>query len=243
MNRLCNPSALENRVVFISGAGSGIGRATAIQLAEAGAAVYSLDISEEGLTETANHAPEGRFAYTVGSVADEAAIAKAFAACRERFGPVEVLVNNAGVGIPTPDLAETDIDAYRKMIDVNMTGVLLCTRAALADMKTAGKGHIVTLISMAGQRTNPVAPLYCASKFGARGLSGGLADQVIKLGIKVTDINPGPVDSAYWGDRDVPRDKFLKPDDVAGVIAMVLTMPEHMVVREIDFDNIDWLAK
>jgi NADP-dependent 3-hydroxy acid dehydrogenase YdfG len=129
------------------------------------------------------------------------------------------------------------------MIDVNMTGVFLATKEALKDMKARNSGHILTLISMAGQRTNPGAPVYCASKFGARGLSGGLADQILKHGIKVTDINPGPTDSNYWGDRKMPREKFLSVKDVAGVIKFVLSVPEHMVVREINFDSIHWLAR
>ena len=109
-------------------------------------------------------------------------------------------------------------------------------------MKPRQQGHIVSVVSMAGQRTNPGAPLYCASKFGARGLSSGLADQVLKHGIKVTDVNPGPTDSNYWGDRPVAREKFLQAEDVARVIAFVLTQPEYVVIREINFDNMKFLA-
>lgn len=156
---------------------------------------------------------------------------------------MDVLINNAGVGIPTPDLAETDVAVFERQFDINAKGVFLCMQEALKRMRPRKSGHILTLISMAGQRTNPGAPLYCASKFAARGLSSGLADQVLKEGIKVTDVNPGPVDSNYWGDRQVPRDKFLKPEDVAGVIAFILELPEYVVVREINFDNIHWLAK
>ncbi len=243
MNNAYSAEAIQDKVIFISGAGSGIGRATALLLAECGAKIFSLDINSEGLSETATMMPEGAFAYEIGSVADENVVKAAFTACREQFGPVEVLLNNAGLGLPTPDLADFDLAVYRKMVDVNMTGVLLCTREALADMKASGKGHIMTLISMAGQRTNPGAPLYCASKFGARGISSGLADQVLKHGIKVTDINPGPVNSNYWGDREVPRDKFLSVDDVANVIKMILSTPDYVVIREINFDSIHWLAK
>jgi NADP-dependent 3-hydroxy acid dehydrogenase YdfG len=155
---------------------------------------------------------------------------------------VDVLVNNAGLGIPTPDLSTADLSAYQKMVDVNMTGVFLASRAALQQMKPRGSGHIVNLVSMAGQRTNPGAPVYCASKFGARGLSSGLADQMIKLGIRVSDINPGPVDSGYWGDRKVPREKFLKVENVADVILFVVSTPSNIVVREINFDSMQWLA-
>ena len=95
---------------------------------------------------------------------------------------------------------------------------------------------------MAGQRTNPGSPVYCASKFGARGLSSGMADQMLKLGIKVTDVNPGPTDSAYWGDRPVAREKFLRVDDVARVILFVLNQPDDVLIREINFDSLNFLA-
>ena len=127
-------------------------------------------------------------------------------------------------------------------MNVNVKGVFLCNREALKIMKPKQTGHILTLISMAGQRTNPMAPIYCASKFGARGLSSGLADQALKNGIKVTDINPGPTGSNYWGDRQVPREKFLKVEDVARVIVFTLDQPDYMVVREINFDNMKFLA-
>ena len=243
MNNSFSSEIITDKVVFISGAGSGIGRATSLLLAQAGAKVFSLDINEKGLEETLELMPADSFGYVTGSVADEHDVKKAFAECRSKFGAIDVLLNNAGLGIPTPDLENFDMAVYHKMIDVNMTGVLLCTREALSDMKTTGKGHIITVISMAGQRSNPSAPLYCASKFGARGINSGLADQVLKLGIKVTDINPGPVNSNYWGDREVPREKFLSVDDVANVVKMVLSTPDYVVIREINFDNINWLAK
>jgi NADP-dependent 3-hydroxy acid dehydrogenase YdfG len=232
-----------NKVIFISGAGSGIGRATTKVLTEAGARVFSIDISADNLEALKAEVKAGSFDYVAGSVSDEEAVKGAFEQCEKVFGPVDILLNNAGLGLPTPDIAETDLATYQKMVDVNMTGVFLCSREALKHMKQQGKGHILALISMAGQRTNPGAPIYCASKFGARGLNSGLGDQILKLGIKVTDVNPGPVNSNYWGDRDVPREKFLSVEDVASVIKFAMETPEHMVIREINFDSIAWLAK
>lgn len=234
--------SIAGKTAFITGAGSGIGRATARVLAEAGANVYSLGLKVDELESLAAELG-GKFAFTAGNVADEALVRAAFAECTAKFGTVDFLVNNAGVGIPTPDLSEAELSVFRTMFDVNVTGVFLCTREALKLMKPKKSGHIVTLISMAGQRTNPGAPLYCASKFAARGFSGGLAEQAIAHHIKVTDVNPGPVDSAYWGDRKVPREKFLKPEDVANVIRFVLDQPEYMMIREINFDNINFLIK
>ena len=154
-----------------------------------------------------------------------------------------MLLNNAGIGVPTTDLAEAPLEKFEQMFDTNVKGVFLCTREALKIMRPRKSGHILTVISMGGQRTNATAPVYCASKFGARGLSGGVADQVLAEGIKVTDVNPGPVDTDYWGDRPVPREKFLKADDVAEVIVFVIGQPEHVLIREINFDNIAFFRK
>ena len=234
---------LQDKTVFITGAGSGIGKATAKKLLELGANVFSLEYSASNIAATRAEVGDGRLEFFEGDVADPAQVQAAFEACDRKFGPPDVLINNAGVGIPTPDLAETDVAAFQRQFDINAKGVFLCIQEALRRMRPRKAGHILTLISMAGQRTNPGAPVYCASKFAARGLSSGLADQALKDGIKVTDVNPGPTDSNYWGDRQVPREKFLKPDDVAGVIVFILQLPEHMIVREINFDNIHWLAK
>jgi NADP-dependent 3-hydroxy acid dehydrogenase YdfG len=236
-------NTLKGKTVFITGAASGIGRAAAARFITEGARVFTVDLNGESLKTMEDEFGGEKFAYLTGSVADEALVDRAFGVCAEKFGDTDILINNAGLGIPTPDLSTADLDVYRKMIDVNVTGVFLASRAALRQMKPKGRGHIITLVSMAGQRTNPGAPIYCASKFGARGLSSGLADQMIKAGIKVSDINPGPVNSSYWGDRDVPRDKFLSVEDVAEIILFVASTPEHLVIREINFDNMKWLAK
>jgi len=229
---------LKNKVCLITGASGGIGRATALMLLESGAKVFDFSRSRQ-LQDEVRHANLCSFR---GDVGDEDEVRAVFRQCDEVLGPVDFLVNNAGVGVPTLDLSQTDLETFEKMINTNMRGVFLCNREALRRMKPRKQGHIITVVSMAGQRTNPNAPVYAASKFGARGLSSGLADQVLKEGIKVTDINPGPVDSDYWGDRKVPREKFLKVEDVARVIAFVLNQPDYMLIREINFDNMKFLA-
>lgn len=230
-------SYLANKIVFITGASSGIGKATALMLLEAGAKVFDFSRTHQ-LAEEVSHPNLRSFK---GNVGNEADVIAGFAACVEAFGGVDVLLNNAGVGVLTTDLSSTDLDTFEQMFDINVKGVFLCNREALKIMKPQKAGHILTVISMAGQRTNPNAPVYCASKFGARGLNSGLADQALKLGIKVTDINPGPTDSNYWGDRQVPREKFLKVEDVARVIVFVLNQPDYVLIREINFDNMKFL--
>lgn len=230
---------LKNKVVFITGASSGIGKATAQMLLDAGAKVFDFSRTHQ-LNDEVSHENLRSFR---GDVSIEADVKAGFAACLEAFGTVDVLLNNAGLGLLSTDLAETELDTFEQMMNVNVRGVFLCNREALKIMKPHKAGHILTVISMAGQRTNPNAPIYCASKFGARGLNSGLADQALKLGIKVTDINPGPTDSNYWGDRQVPREKFLKVEDVARVILFVLDQPDYVLIREINFDNMKFLAQ
>ncbi|MVM36725.1 SDR family NAD(P)-dependent oxidoreductase [Spirosoma sp. HMF3257] len=229
---------IAGRVIFITGASGGIGRATALQLLEQGANIFDFSRTRQ-LADEVQHDNLRSFK---GDVSVEADVQAGFAACLAAFGTIDVLLNNAGMGVLTTDLSQTDLETYEQMVNVNMRGVFLCNREALKVMKPKKKGHIITVISMAGQRTNPNAPVYAASKFGARGLSSGLADQVIKEGIKVTDVNPGPTDSDYWGDRKVPREKFLKVEDVATVITFVLNQPDYVLIREINFDNMNFLA-
>ncbi|CCH53457.1 Dehydrogenase/reductase SDR family member 11 [Fibrisoma limi BUZ 3] len=238
MNNLEN-NRIAGRTIFITGASGGIGKATALQLLDQGANVFDFSRTHR-LTDNVQH--ENLRSYT-GDVSAEADVQAGFAACLDAFGTVDVLINNAGMGVLTTDLSQTDLATYEQMVNVNMRGVFLCNREALRVMKLKKQGHIITVISMAGQRTNPNAPVYAASKFGARGLSSGLADQVIKEGIKVTDVNPGPTDSNYWGDRKVPREKFLKVEDVANVITFVLNQPDYVLIREINFDNMKFLAQ
>ena|GEM_PF-200120 len=232
-----NMNYLQNKVCFITGASKGIGKATSVQLLELGAKVFDFSRTHQ-LASEVQHPNLYSFK---GDVSEEAEVSAGFAECVKQFGTVDILLNNAGLGLTSPDLAETELEVYEKMMVTNMRGVFLCNRAAFKIMKAKKQGHIATVISMAGQRTNPNAPIYCASKFGARGLSSGLADQAVKLGIKVTDINPGPTDSDYWGDRQVPREKFLKVEQVANTIIFVLNQPDEVLIREINFDNIKFL--
>lgn len=231
---------LKGTVCIITGGSSGIGEAVARNLLNRGVKIFDFSRTNK-LEDKIKDRPDSLYSF-LGDVGSEKDVQKAFQQCMETFGTVDFLINNAGVGIPTPDLSEATAEIYDRMVNTNLRGVFLCTREALKIMKPKKQGHIITVISMAGQRTNPTAPLYVASKFGARGFNGGLADQVIKERIKVTDVNPGPVDTSYWGDRDVPREKFLSPDDVARVIHFVLSSPDHLLIREINFDNMKYLA-
>lgn len=236
-------SDLKDKVCVVTGGGSGIGRAAVLKLLDRGASVFAMGRARDKLDRLATDAGTDRLGTFSGDVRSEPDVRAAFAACVEQFGTVDVLINNAGVGVPTTDLAEAPLETFDVMFETNVKGVFLATREALKIMRPRRSGHVLTVISMGGQRTNPTAPVYCASKFAARGLNSGLADQVLAEGIKVTDLNPGPVDTDYWGDRPVPREKFLKAEDVAEVILFVFSQPDHVLIREINFDNIAFFRK
>lgn len=227
--------SLKNYVVAITGASSGIGLEAAKQFAALGCKVALLARTPDRLAEAEESLREsGADVFAVPlDVTDEASVIGAFARIWEHFGRVDILVNNAGVGFAT-DLATCSLDDFRRMFDTNLTGVFLCTRAVLPDMKERQSGHIINISSVVGKVANPNAPLYCASKHGLNGYNSGLQQQVAKDGIRVTAISPSGVDTAYWNGREVDRSKFLKASEVAEVVVFAATRPDGMLIKDVD---------
>jgi short-subunit dehydrogenase len=168
-------------------------------------------------------------------VAEEESVRGLVAAARERFGRVDVLVNNAGIGWAR-SFAETDVETIRRTIDVNLLGALLCTRAVLPDMLAARRGLIVNIGSDLSRRFSPGLAVYTATKFGLLGFSGSLLREVKDQGVKVTAILPGVVDTAF-GDfgAEASRDpqRGIPPAWLADKIAAVLDDPDELVVDEL----------
>src|SRR6476620_11141396 len=133
-------SDLKNKVIVVTGGNSGIGKATVIMLLEQGARVMELSRSKL-LTDEIQHTNLLSFK---ADVSIESEVKAAFAKVVEVFGTVDVLINNAGIGLPTPDLAETDLDTFEKMVNTNMRAVFLCNREALKIMKAKQSGHILS---------------------------------------------------------------------------------------------------
>jgi len=225
--------------VVITGAGSGIGKALALRLAPRGYTIGILSRTAAHVEKTAAavEAVGGRPVALVCDVTEEKQVDTAMARFASQAGGIDVLVNNAGLGIPGA-IAETPLENWRLMVEVNATGTFLCSRAALRYMLPAGHGHIINVVSQAGLRTNPVAPLYCASKFAQQGLTSGLYDQVKEKNIKVTSLNPAAVDTPYWGERPVDRSKFLKADEVAAVLDWLIHTPSHVCVTQLVMEAI-----
>jgi NAD(P)-dependent dehydrogenase (short-subunit alcohol dehydrogenase family) len=175
---------LDGRHAIVTGGGTGIGAAIASALETEGAKVSRIGRRPETL------GPNGFAA----DVTDRAQIDAAFAAAREKNGPISILINNAGVSQGVP-FAKVSADLWRQMLAVNLDGVFHCCQAALADLLAAESGRIVTIASMAGLHGFAYAAPYIAAKHGAVGLTRALAAEYAKSSLRVNAVCPGFVDS------------------------------------------------
>ncbi len=237
---------LTGSVAIVTGASSGIGRATAVSLARAGAAVAVAARRADRLDEVAARIGRhgGRALAVATDVTDRRAVFALVERAAAELGPVDVLVNNAGV-MPTSPLAEVRLDDWLRMVDVNVKGVLHCVAAALPAMLERRRGHIVNLGSLAGRRPFPGGTVYAATKFAVRCLSAGIQLELSAArGIRVTDVQPGVVATELMehiadpetrrGFVDGWREKRpLASEDVARAILHAVTAPEHVNVNEI----------
>ena len=182
---------------LVTGGGGGIGFAVATALAGLGADVTiigrTIGALERAADSLAEKFPVRAFA-AVADVTDEAAVAAAFAAAGDRIGAPDILVNNAGTGKSAP-FADTGTDLWREMIEVNLTGVFLCTRTALPAMIDGGFGRIVNIASVAGLKGYPYIAAYCAAKHGVIGLTRALALETARKGVTVNAVCPGYTDT------------------------------------------------
>ena len=172
---------LAGKHAIVTGGGRGIGLAVASALATAGARVSVVSRSP-GTTLP--------FFAAAADVADEAGVARAFAACREANGAIAILVNSAGIAESAP-LKRTDAAMWQRVIGTNLTGTFLCTREALGDMLASAWGRIVNVASTAGLMGAPYISAYCASKHGVVGFTRAIAAELAKTGITANAVCPG----------------------------------------------------
>ncbi|MBB5517597.1 SDR family oxidoreductase [Amphiplicatus metriothermophilus] len=229
------------KIVAITGASSGIGEATAKRLAQAGAKVLvgarRADRLEALVRDIRNHGGEAELRAV--DVVDPAGVKEFINFAVERFGRLDVLVNNAGV-MPLSPMRALKVDEWNKMVDVNIKGVLNGVAAALPVFERQGSGHFVNVASVAGHVVFPGGAVYCATKFAVRAISEGLR-QELKT-IRVTIISPGAVATELGHDitnaemRDFVsgvREFALNSDDIASAVHYAVTQPDNVDVNEI----------
>jgi NAD(P)-dependent dehydrogenase (short-subunit alcohol dehydrogenase family) len=190
-----NTQGIAGKHAVVTGASRGIGAAIAAALAHAGARVSLLGRDEAKLEELSRQlGGTGRAQAITVDVARADSVRSAFAAARERFGPIQILINNAGQAA-SAKLADIDDALWERIIAVNVTGVFLCTREAMPDMLRAGSGRIVNIASTAGLRGGAYLSAYSASKHAVIGLTRSLALEVANKEITVNAVCPGYTDT------------------------------------------------
>jgi len=237
---------IEDKVVAITGASSGIGEATALACAQAGAKVALGARRADRIEELAAriNADGGRAVAIETDVSDEAGARAFVEGAREQLGGLHGLVNNAGLMLLGP-VEGADTEHWRRMIDVNCMGLLYCTHAALPIMREEGAGHIVNLSSVAGRIAALGSAVYNLTKWGVTGFSEGLRQEALHANVRVTVVEPGYVETELQGHNEgnpivmeameKTRQQIdpLQASDIADAILYALTRPQHIGINEV----------
>ncbi len=217
--------------VLITGGGDGLGKTIAQELATDNKVII-IGTNEEKLAQTAKVL---NCDYYVCDVSDYKQLEK----IAKEIGMVDVLINNAGLWIQD-ELETNNFDRIQRVIEVNLLGVINCTRAFLPAMKKSGKGNIININSQAGINYKKERTVYNASKWGVTGFSKSLEDEVKKYGIKVTDILPGKMKTEMFRKMEIEKsmDDGLDTKEVAKLIRFILSLPKDVNITEVGIKNI-----
>ena len=184
---------LDNKVAIVTGGGTGIGRATAYALSAEGAAVVVAARTFPRLEAVAAdiRSKGGRATAIQTDISVEDQVKNVVSRTLTEYGQIDIMVNNAGITGPTVNVSDINLDDWNEVLDINLTGAMLCSREVLKNMMERQSGCIVNISSKAGQGTHPMRSPYCASKWGMIGLTQTLAQEVGKYNIRVNCIAPG----------------------------------------------------
>jgi len=220
-----NTDRFAGRIAVVTGGARGIGLAVAERLTAEGARVALWDTDDAEATRVA--ARLGGAAIGV-DVADEASVARALAATEAAVGPVDILVNNAGITGPNGPVETYPVEAWRRVIDVDLTGVFLCARAVIPGMRARDRGRIVNVASIAGKEGNPNASAYSCAKAGVIALTKSLGKELAATAIRVNCVTPAAVktdifaqmteEHIAWMLSKIPLNRFGLVEEVAAMI-------------------------
>ncbi len=227
---------LDGKVALITGAGRGIGRGIALAFAREGASLVLASRSREQLETVAKDAAavsEARVIVQPADVSDERQVTALFARVQAEFGRLDLLVNNAGAFDGGP-LDELSVEAWDRVINTNLRGPFLCTRAALRMMKPAKSGRIINIGSIASQRVRPSSAPYAASKHGLWGLTQATALEGREYGVTCGALHPGNVmvERRQGSSKREDAEPMMTPEEVAEVALLMATLPPHVEMLE-----------
>ncbi|HEX7862453.1 MAG TPA: SDR family oxidoreductase [Verrucomicrobiae bacterium] len=229
-----------SKVAVVTGAGSGVGRATAIKLVQQGWSVVLIGRTEKTLRETANLTGKpDACTITPLTIGDLTATNKLAAEVLTLFGRIDLLVNAAGTNVPKRSLEVLSIEDYQLMMDSNLNGAFYLAQAFLPMMRQQKSGTIVNIVSDAGRQASPKAgPGYVISKFGMVGLTQAINAEERPNGIRACAILPGDIDTPLLDKRPSPppaeaRAKMMQPEDIAECVMLAVNLPERAVIEEL----------
>jgi len=238
--------SLKDKIVFVTGASSGIGESTARSFAAEGAKILMCARRGERIERLAKALAAGHktevHAFRL-DVRDQAAVDKAIAGLPEAWRAIDILVNNAGLSRGMDKLPGGLVSDWEEMIDTNVKGLLYVTRAVLPGMIKRGRGHVINIGSIAGHEVYPGGAVYCATKFAVRTVSKGLRLDLSGTPIRVSEVAPGMVETEFsvvrfHGDTERAAKVYqgltpLGPDDVAEAVVWCATRPLHVNVSDV----------
>jgi len=227
---------MNNKIAIVTGGGRGIGRAICLRLGQAGMHVIAAARTQAEIDEVAAEIVRagGKAAAIALDLTSEESIVELFRQVRERFGRLDVLVNNAGIGL-YGQVAEFTAEAFDKVLSVNLRGAFICCREAMRVMIPQRSGCIINVSSVVGIKGYPNQAAYTASKHGMVGLTKSLAAEAQPHGVRVSVVLPGGVDTDMVAKArpDLDRSVLLQPDDVADVVMFLLSLSDRAAIDEI----------
>lgn len=237
---------IEGKVIVITGASSGMGEAAAKHLAQLGAFVVLGARRKDRIEKLASYIEKsgGKALAIATDVTNRDQVKKLVDTAVEKFGRIDVILNNAGI-MPLSPMDRLNVDEWDQMVDVNIKGVLNGIAAALPHMKSQKAGHIINTSSVAGHKIFNGSAVYSATKFAVRALSEGLRMELIPYNIRTTIISPGAVKTElleHISEADVQQANKeyveavgLSPDSFANLVAFVISQPDEVDINEIIF--------
>ena len=227
---------LKGKVALITGGTKGIGYAIARALVNGGAKVFICGRDRTQLKKAlGDFAGTGDVAGETCDVRSEAQVKQTVDECVRVFGGIDILINNAGVGIFGTTIEETEPEDFRRVIETNLHGTFYACHFAVPELKKRGGGYIFNISSLAGQNAHPRMATYNASKFGLNGFSEALMLEVRHDDIKVSYICPGSVNTEFGGDMVSDEKSWqLQPDDIARCVVDLLDFPDNALPSKVE---------